>query len=125
MAIDPVWGKRLRDAKRDWEKQHDRKLSYGEIGKRVAALVGREAAFSHTAVRTWFAAGQEPGMQVARALERLLGVAPGSLMAETTTPSIPEGVALEHTDQAEVAKQAAKDRAALARRTKRSAEGGT
>lgn len=60
MATNDSWGRRLRDAKRDYEKRHDTRLSYAEIGVRVAAVVGRDRPFASTSVRSWFVEGQEP-----------------------------------------------------------------
>lgn len=60
MADHPELGRRLRDAKREYEKRHDVKnLSWREIGERVGAAMGREPV-SYQVVQRWFMEGREP-----------------------------------------------------------------
>lgn len=81
MALNPGWGRRLRSAKKRWEERHDRDLTFGEIGARVAQLVGREMPYSHVAAGAWFEKGQEPAsFDVAIALAQLLEEDPGELI---------------------------------------------
>jgi hypothetical protein len=61
MALNSEFGHRAREALRKWESSHDpKRLSFREIGERVAALVGRQKPFSHAAARAWIMDGQEP-----------------------------------------------------------------
>ena len=91
MPSNPDFGRRLRDARRDWEKAHDADLSYREIGERVAAIVGREPPFSHQAVRKWFEGGQEPQeLGVVLALAKVLGADPAALAWGAQAPTTSE-----------------------------------
>lgn len=74
MAINAAFGKRAREARSDYQKHNDTRISMKEIGVRVAALVGRPTPFSHVAVGAWFQ-GQEPeSLAVAQALAEVLEV---------------------------------------------------
>lgn len=88
MAINEAWGRRLRDAKSDWERAHNhQRLSYAAIGEAVARLVGRPEPFSHTAVAAWFKKGQEPdSFAVAQAIETVLEQPPGALILGEAAP---------------------------------------
>lgn len=83
VATDESWGRNLRSAKRAWEERHDAKLSYKEIGARVAQQAGRDKPFGHSAVLNWFENGQEPeGFHIVRALAALLEVSVEQLLTQ-------------------------------------------
>lgn len=84
LATNEEWSRRLRDAKRDYEKNHDTRLTFKEIGVRVAALVGRAEPFKHTSARAWFEEGQEPdAFAVAEAIALVLEADPAALVFGT------------------------------------------
>lgn len=81
MAVNEAWGRRLRDAKRDWERRHDQPFRYREIGERVQIILGRARPHSPTTVRSWFEEGQEPeSFAVAIALATVLEAPAGPLI---------------------------------------------
>lgn len=85
MATDESWGRNLRSAKRGFEEKHDTRLTYKEIGRRVAEAMGRKKPFGHSAVLNWFENGQEPeGFPVVRALAQVLEVEVGALLTPPT-----------------------------------------
>lgn len=78
MAENPEFGRRLRDAKRDWERANDRDLTWAEIGRRVGVLLARDP-FPHQVVLRWFKQGREPSFDITEALAVTLGTSPGRL----------------------------------------------
>lgn len=83
MAKDADWGKRLRQARADFEGRQDHKrLPYRQIGERVGELLGREP-FEYTTVRAWFVDGQEPeSFVIAKALAAALEVDIATLLPD-------------------------------------------
>lgn len=88
MAVNEAWGRRLRDAKRDFEKRHDTSLSYTEIGRRVAKVLERRTPFAPTSARSWFVEGQEPEtFAIAGAIAVVLEADAGYLMTGYEKPA--------------------------------------
>lgn len=79
MTDNQGWGRRLRDARRDWEKLADGELGFKEIGIEVAALIGRETDYTYQAVSKWFAGSEPESFAVVEALAKILNVSPGYL----------------------------------------------
>ena len=81
MADSPELGRRLRDAKRDYEKRHDVDLSWREIGERVATVLGRDKPVAYQVVQRWFTDGREPQdfVDTLRAIASVLETDPHSL----------------------------------------------
>lgn len=85
MANDEAWGRNLRSAKRRFEEKHDTRLTYAEIGKRVAKVLGRDEPFTHSTVYQWIEGGQEPeGFPIVRALALVLETDVGALLTPPT-----------------------------------------
>lgn len=79
MPENAGFGRRLREARKDWEKNEDRELSFEAIGIEVGRILERDRPYSQQAVSRWFA-GSEPEMfSVVAALGMILGVSPGWL----------------------------------------------
>lgn len=77
---NPEFGRRLREAKRQWEQTHDpRTISNEEIGKRVAKLLERDGAYSPQAVGMWMAGREPKALDVVKALATVLGCDPAWL----------------------------------------------
>lgn len=73
-------GRRLRDAKRDYEQRHDVDLTWVELGKRIGAALGRKP-IKYQVVQRWFLEGREPAEFVTTiaAIARVLEADPGAL----------------------------------------------
>lgn len=79
MPKNPGFGRRLRDARRGWERAHDRDLPLDEIGVEVTRILDRPTVYKPQTVSKWFD-GNEPEMfSVVAALGMVLGVSPGWL----------------------------------------------
>ena len=74
MPANEGFAQRAREARRRWALERDAELTYAAIGEQVAAITGRDKAYSHQAVRGWFVEGQEPDFPTVAALARVLGV---------------------------------------------------
>jgi len=69
-----AFGRRLRQAKRDWEQSHDpQTISNEEIGRRVAALLKRGEPYSPQAVGKWMAGREPDTLDVVAAIAKVLG----------------------------------------------------
>lgn len=79
MADDEDFGRRLRDARRDYERRHDRYPTDAEVGRAVGKHLGR-GPFTPQVVGRWFK-GREPGEFIAtvRALAAFFEVSAGWL----------------------------------------------
>jgi transcriptional regulator with XRE-family HTH domain len=110
-------GERIAQARREKGVRERRDVSQSEIAEAIGVTTANHSR--------WESGQRVPREDALGKLAAYLGVTPAYLRygVETTTPPIPEGVTLQGSNQKEVAKQAAKDRAALSRRRKRRASG--
>lgn len=77
------YGERLRQAKRDWEREHDpAKLPWTEVARKCAVILGRRV-HAETA-RLWAAGKQEPTLTEFRALAEVLETDVAELAFGTT-----------------------------------------
>lgn len=92
MANDPEFGRRLRDAKRSWERVHDRTLTWDEVGGLVGKAMGRRP-LAGAVVYRWFEDGREPKnfLKVLQALALVLGTTPAALAFGEGAPQDGEG----------------------------------
>lgn len=103
MANDPEFGRRLRDAKRAWERTHDRTLTWDEVGALVARAMGR-APFAGPVVYRWFEDGREPKdfLAAVRAMAVVFETTPGALAFGEGAPSPTSQPAAQNGDAAPV-----------------------
>lgn len=80
MAKAEAFGRRLRDAIKDFEKKHDTSVSMRLLGELVAKRMGKEPILSQV-IGAWVREGQEPDDFIATvsALAAVLETAPGYL----------------------------------------------
>lgn len=105
MPDNAEFGRRLRDAKREYEMRHDRDLSWRELGERIGAAMGREPYVAEV-VRRWFQMGREPAEfaiteAIARVLEtdpRVLAFGPAEPPAPPARAAPPPPVRVAHPD---------------------------
>lgn len=78
---NPEFGRRLSQAKSEWEHAHyPQKISNEEIGIRVGRVLKRpEGAYSPQAVGKWMAGREPDSMEVVKALATVLGKDPAWL----------------------------------------------
>lgn len=70
--VNEGWGRRLRDAKRDWEARNDRDLPYREIGEWLGSTA--------VAANRYFMGYEPARFEIAEKLALHLGVNPGWLV---------------------------------------------
>ena len=81
MPVNVEFGRRLRDAWRDYEKRHDTKLTQPAVAERLGV--------TPQAVGVWFRTGQEPeSFELVEQLAALLEVTPGWLAFGDSVPDI-------------------------------------
>lgn len=73
-----AFGRRLRDARRDYERRHDRRLTLKEIGEGVGAKLNREP-YAGPVVYRWLHGAVPADLAVITALADVLETTPGAL----------------------------------------------